>query len=76
MVRVIDVKPGIDYKLEVVLDNGKSGIFDVAPFLNLGIFQELKDISYFKQVMTHGRSIYWPHAQDFCADTIDELLTT
>jgi len=74
MVKVIDVKPGIDYTLEVVLDNGKTGAFNVAPFLDKGIFLELRDENYFKQVMTRGRSICWPHEQDFCADTIEALL--
>jgi hypothetical protein len=76
MVKVIDVKPGIDYTLQVVLDNGKSGAFNVAPFLDKGIFLELRDKNYFKQVVTRGRSIYWPHEQDFCADTIEALLNT
>jgi hypothetical protein len=43
MVKVIDVKPELDYTLQVVLDNGKIGIFNVAPFLDKGIFQELQD---------------------------------
>lgn len=74
MVKVIDVKPGNNYTLQVVLDNGKTGSFNVEPFLDNGIFQELRDKDYFKQVIARGRSICWPHEQDFCADTIEALL--
>jgi len=76
MVKIIEAIPHDKYSLTVRLDNGKSGSFDVSPFLNKGIFQELKDIRYFEQVHVRGRSIFWPNDQDFCADTIDELMTT
>jgi len=76
MVKIIEAKPGNDYTILVKLDNGKSGIFDVSPFLDKGIFQELKDKHYFEQVIVCGRSISWPHDQDFCADTIEALIKT
>jgi hypothetical protein len=76
MVKIIAAVSRNNYALEVKLDNGKSGIFDVTPFLDKGIFQELKDKRYFEQVQVRGRSIFWPHEQDFCADTINELMTT
>jgi hypothetical protein len=74
MLRILEAKPGERYTLIVKLDNGKSGIFDVAPNIDKGVFQELKDKRYFDQVKVLGRSICWPHEQDFCADTIDELI--
>lgn len=60
-----------DYYIDIVLDNGKDGSFNVSTYLDKGIFTELKDINYFFQVKVRGRSIYWSHEQDFCADTID-----
>jgi len=74
MVKVVDAHPDEGYKLAVRLDNGKSGSFDVSPFIDKGIFRELKDKEYFRQVVVRGRSICWPHNQDFCADTIDALM--
>ncbi|MBU0568226.1 DUF2442 domain-containing protein [bacterium] len=76
MIKIIEAVPCNNYTLAIKLDNGKSGIFNVTPFLDKGIFQELKDKHYFEQVHVRGRSIFWPHEQDFCADTIDELMTT
>jgi len=40
--------------------------------LGLGVFQELKDIEYFKKVKTIYGSIAWPHGQDVCPDTLYE----
>jgi hypothetical protein len=74
MVKVVSVVPRDDYKIKICLDNGKTGLFDVVPFLDKGFFTELKDLNCFRQVLTRGRSISWPHSQDFCADTIDALL--
>ena len=76
MVKIIEAVPHDNYSLAVRLNNGKSGFFDVSPFLDKGIFQELKDIRYFEQMHVRRRSIFWPNDQDFCADTIDELMTT
>jgi hypothetical protein len=75
MVKIIEAVPRKDYIIAIKLDNGKSGIFDVTPFLDKGIFQELKDQRYFEQFRIRGRSISWPHEQDFCADTIEVLMT-
>lgn len=74
MVKVSEALPAEDYTLLVKLDDGRSGTFDVSPFLDKGIFAELRDRSYFAQVRVHGRSISWPHKQDFCADTIEALM--
>ena len=45
---------GVEVKQECVLklafENKEVRLFDVSPFLDKGIFSELKDINYFKQV--------------------------
>lgn len=40
---VINVEPLNDYKLLLTFDNGEKRIFDVSPYLDKGIFKELKD---------------------------------
>ena len=47
---VKEVKPGIDYKLMLTFDNGQKRKFDMKPYLDIGIFRELKDISKFNTV--------------------------
>jgi hypothetical protein len=71
MIKVVTIKPEGQYKLFVRLSNGKEGIFDVAPYLDKGIFRELVNESYFKQVRLSFGGITWPNSQDFSADTIE-----
>lgn len=48
--RVKDVKPNPDYTITLFFTNGEVKRFDVKPYLNRGIFQELKDKSIFNSV--------------------------
>ncbi len=71
MNKVISVEPRDNYILFVKLSNGKVGEFDVSGYLDKGIFKELKNHSYFKQVRPAFGGVAWPHEQDFSADTIE-----
>lgn len=71
MVKIITAIPRNDYSIYIELSNGKTGTFDVSPYLDKGIFAELKELNYFFKVKTRGRAIHWPHDQDFSADTIE-----
>jgi hypothetical protein len=74
MVNVLSVEPGEGFKLKVVLSNGKQGVFDVAPYLDRGMFHELRDGAYFRRVKVSFGGIAWPHEQDFSGDTIEHEL--
>lgn len=67
---VITVIPEDNYKLAVTFDNGEKRLFDVAPFLDKGVFSELKNVDYFKKVKVAFGAIEWPHEQDFSKDTL------
>lgn len=68
--RVVKVKPLDSYKLEIVFTNGEKGLFDCSKYLEYGIFKELKDEKYFRQVRVSDGTISWTHGQDFCPDTL------
>lgn len=68
---VIDFEILADYKVKVTLSNGKTGIFDVTPYLDKGIFTELKDYNYFKRARIEFGTIVWPNEQDFSPETIE-----
>lgn len=68
---VIDFEILPDYKIKVALSDGKKGIFDVAPYLDKGIFAELKDYNYFRNARIKYGTITWAHGQDFSPDTIE-----
>lgn len=71
MIKVVSVETKQNHVLLVKLSNGKSGEFDVAPYLDKGIFTELKNEQYFKQARVAFGGVTWPNSQDFSADTIE-----
>jgi len=60
-----------DYRIKVTLSNGNTGIFDVKPYLDRGIFKELKDYNYFRRARIEFGTITWPNEQDFSPETIE-----
>lgn len=68
--RVKNVKAKENYLIEILFTNNTRGIFDLKPYLNFGVFKELKDPEYFNKVNRLGHSISWPHGQDICPDTL------
>jgi hypothetical protein len=70
MNRVISVTPQDDHSLILVFDDGAHRIFDVRPYLDKGIFVELKSLAYFKQVRIAFGTVQWPHHQDFAPETL------
>ncbi len=68
--RVKNAVPDKDYTVKIVFDNGEEKLFDVKPYLEKGIFQELKNMQIFKTVRPVMGSIQWKNGQDFCPDTL------
>ena len=60
-----DVKPQDNYLLLLTFENGEQRQFDMKPYLDFGIFQELKDLRIFKTVKTSFDSIEWDNEADF-----------
>ncbi len=70
--RVKKVQPLENYLLKLTFDNGEVRVFDVTPYLDKGIFTELRDKEFFNSVAVFMGSVKWPHDQDFCPDTLYE----
>lgn len=71
MVKVISAEPIENYKIRIELSNGKKGVFDVLPYLDKGVFHELKEQQYFSRVKVAYGGVMWPHEQDLSAETIE-----
>lgn len=71
MIRVITVKALDSYKLRLKLSDGRKGVFDVSPYLDLEVFHELKNPEYFRKVYIKYGTVVWPHEQDIAPDTIE-----
>ena len=72
---VVSVVAIPNHFLRLSFENDEIRIFDVSPFLDKGIFKELKDYNYLKQVSVAFGSVEWPHEQDFSHDTLYLLST-
>ena len=67
-VTAVTALPG--FKLGLIFSNGEEGIYDCSELLDFGVFKELKDETFFKQVKVWDGTIVWPHEQDICPDTL------
>jgi Protein of unknown function (DUF2442) len=70
--RVTAVSANDNHTLEITFANGEVGVYDCVSLLNFGVFQELQDITYFKQARAEGGTVVWPNEQDICPDTLYE----
>ena len=70
MKKVIAVKANEDFSLELKINDNSLRKFDARPYLDVGVFTELKDIGYFKQVRITFGTVQWPHEQDISPDTL------
>jgi hypothetical protein len=64
------VRPLEDFRIYVELQDGKKGIFDMKPYLDRGVFKELKSINYFNQVYISFGAVTWPNEQDIAPETL------
>jgi hypothetical protein len=70
MKKVIAVKTTDDYSLILKFNDGKTKCFDVKPYLEYGVFRELKDRDYFKNVSIAFGTVQWKNEQDISPDTL------
>jgi hypothetical protein len=68
--RVINVNPKPDFNLLITFTNGEIKCFDLKPYLNTGLFNELKDEALFNSVKPFMGSIQWANGLDLCPDTL------
>ncbi|TRZ51901.1 DUF2442 domain-containing protein [bacterium] len=68
--RVKKVIPNKYYTLTITFINNELKVSDVKPYLDIGIFKDLKEISLFNSVKPFLGSIQWLNGQDFCPDTL------
>jgi len=61
---IIDVKPLENYQLLLTFENNEKKIFDMKPYLDKGIFTELKDEKKFRSVRVSFDSIEWCNQAD------------
>ncbi len=68
--RVSKASAANNYQLNLVFTNGEHGVFDCSKMLDFGVFKELRNKHYFKQVKVIDGTVVWPNEQDICPDTL------
>jgi hypothetical protein len=68
------VEPLDNYKLKIVRVDSLEGVLDMTPYLEKGVFRELKDLEYFRQVGISCGAITWPNGQDIAPETVEQEL--
>lgn len=61
---IIKVLPQENFQLLLTFDNGEKRVFDVKPYLNRGLFQELQNIDIFNTVKTSFDTVEWDNEAD------------
>ncbi|MDP2835310.1 MAG: DUF2442 domain-containing protein [Pseudomonadota bacterium] len=64
------ITPLADYRLLVTFENAERRVFDLTPYLDKGVFQQLRDPARFRQARVVVGSIEWPGEVDLSYDTI------
>ena len=67
-----DVKAIDNYKLILTFENNEKRLFDMTPYLELGVFKTLKDKNLFKTVKISFDTIEWANGADIDPETLYE----
>jgi len=67
---VIKVKTAENYTLHLWFKNGEEGVLDMKPYLDKGIFRDLRDVAMFNTVRPFLGTIQWANEADLCPDTV------
>ena len=70
------VKPMPGHRIYVELEDGRRGVFDLTPYLDHGVFRELKETAYFNRVEVLQGAVTWPLEQDIAPATLLPGLNT
>lgn len=67
------VKPRENYVLELTFAGGERKLFDMKPYLDRGIFRELRDTDLFETVRVCLGSVAWANDADFDPEALYDL---
>jgi len=70
---VTEVKSQSDFILLLTFENGEKRSFDMKPYLEKGIFQELKNEHLFRTVRVAFDTIEWDNEADLDTETLYQV---
>jgi hypothetical protein len=66
----IEVQALPEFKLAILFDNGERRVFDVSPYLDHGLFRDLRDPAVFKSARISFDSVAWANGVDLCPEVL------
>lgn len=66
------VKPLPNYRLLIVFENGEERFFDMAGYLDRGLFRELRDPTSFQSAFISFDTVEWANGASICPETLYE----
>lgn len=70
MESVVRVVPRENYHLEIEFSTGEVRLFDVRPYLDKGVFRQLKSQALFEQAYVAFDTVCWPNELDIAPETL------
>ena len=64
------VKPLDGYHISVEFEDGVTGEFDMTPYLDKGVFKNLRDKAVFDRVRVEYGTAVWPGGVDIAPETV------
>ena len=68
--KVTSVRALANYRLHLTFTNGEQRMFDVSPYLETGVFRQLRDAFRFEAAKVVAGSVEWPGEIDLSYDTL------
>jgi hypothetical protein len=56
---ITSVRANEDFSLAVVFEDGAMGVLDMTPYLDFGVFKQIKDLEQFKRVRIAFDTVEW-----------------
>ena len=67
---IIEVTPTQEYTLNMRFSNGENRSFDMSPYIDIGIFRELKDQKMFATAKKSFDTIEWDNGADIDPESL------
>ena len=69
-VSVKQARPIDNNQVEVIFQNGMTGVFDCTPYLKDPFWKSLSEPAFFRQVRVEGGTLTWPNDVDIAPEEV------
>lgn len=72
IVDVVEARPLSDYRIALLFEDGKRGIYDASPLIGAGVFHALEDPLVFNTLRIEYGTVVWSGGIDIAAEELYE----